>query len=48
MEPELNAFEEALATGNPGGLTIHDLPVDVHFELTLQGYTPEFLEDFFS
>lgn len=48
MTSELQKFEEALAAGNPNGLTIQDLSVDVHFELTLQGYTPEFLEDFFS
>jgi hypothetical protein len=48
MESDIQAFEEALVPGAPNSLSIQGLPVDVYFELTLQGYTPEFLDDFFS
>ena len=48
MIEDLQAFEEALTPGAPNSLSIQDLPVDVYFELTLQGYPPEFLDDFFS
>jgi hypothetical protein len=48
MELELLAFEQALASGEPECLDIPAMATDVYIELTLQGYAPEYLEDFFS